>query len=65
MGGPLFWATMFSLVAVWAVLLAIPTLRRPPPGFEPRICPSCDGTSKYDATQCEKCGAKLEPRKLG
>ncbi|MBI3805707.1 MAG: hypothetical protein HY282_18300 [Nitrospirae bacterium] len=56
---------MFSLVAVWAVLLAIPTLRRPPPGFEPRICPSCDSTSKYDATQCEKCGAKLEPRKLG
>ncbi|WDT75188.1 MAG: hypothetical protein MPW16_18225 [Candidatus Manganitrophus sp.] len=63
MGSPLFLATVFTLVAIWAVLLGIPALRRPPPGFEPRLCLSCSKLSKYDATQCEHCGAPIEPRK--
>lgn len=65
MGSPLFLATVFTLVAIWAVLLGIPALRRPPPGFEPRLCPACSKNSKYDATQCEHCGAPIKPRNEG
>ncbi|MFY9270624.1 MAG: hypothetical protein WAO55_12860 [Candidatus Manganitrophaceae bacterium] len=63
MGGPLFWATVFALVGVWAVLLGIPALRRPPPGFEPKLCPTCNKNSRYDATECEHCGVSLKEEK--
>lgn len=63
MGGPLFWATMFTLVAIWAALLGLPAFRRPPPGFEDQLCPSCSTLNKYNAAECEKCKAPLNPRK--
>lgn len=61
-GSPLFMAIAFSLVALWAVLLGIQAFRRPPPGFEPRLCFACNKNSKHDATKCEHCGAPLPPR---
>ena len=59
MGGPVFNAAVFVFIAVWIVMLALPGLRKPPPGFEPKICPDCQNSNKYDATECQKCGKLL------
>ncbi len=55
MGSPLFMAVAFGLVGLWIVLLAIPGFRRPPPGFEPKVCPFCKKSNHYEATHCQEC----------
>jgi hypothetical protein len=52
-------AVAFGLIGVWIVLLALPGLRRPPPGFEQKICPDCQTPNAYDLTACQKCGKSL------
>ncbi len=59
MGGPVFIAAVFVLIAVWIVLLALPGFRRPPPGFEPRLCQSCQTFNNYKLTECKECGKPL------
>jgi hypothetical protein len=60
MGGPLFMAVAFGLIGVWIVLLALPGLRRPPPGCEPGICPLCAHANDREAKTCKACGAGLK-----
>jgi hypothetical protein len=52
-------AVAFGLIGVWIVLLALPGLRRPPPGFEQKTCPDCQTPNAYDLTVCHKCGRSL------
>ncbi|MBI3598962.1 MAG: hypothetical protein HY201_05925 [Nitrospirae bacterium] len=52
-------AVAFSAIGLWIVLLILPGLRRPPPGFEPRVCPQCSQSNETEAVVCEKCGAAL------
>lgn len=59
MGGPVFNAAIFVLIAVWIVMLALPGLKRKPPGFEPKVCPSCNESNDYEATVCKACGKPL------
>lgn len=59
MGGPAFNVMVFALIAVWIVLLALPGLKRPPPGFEPKVCPACKKSNPYNETNCKKCGTPL------
>lgn len=59
MGGPLFIAAVFVLIAVWIVVLALPGFRRPPPGFENKLCPACKHSNPYTATECKECGKPL------
>ena len=61
MGSPLFMAVAFGLVGLWIVLLALPGLRRPPPGFEQRTCRSCNRLNSYDQLNCVACGTPLPP----
>lgn len=65
MGGPVFNATVFVLLAVWVVLLALPGLRRPPPGFENKLCPACKRSNPYTETKCQECGGPLSGDPLG
>ncbi len=60
MGGPLFMAVAFGLIGLWVVLLALPGLRRPPPGCEPIICPLCTHSNDAEAKTCKACGAALK-----
>ncbi len=57
-GGPLFMAIALGLLGVWIILLALPGLRRPPPGCEGRICPACNEQNE-EGEKCKKCGASL------
>ena len=52
-------AVAFSMIGLWIVLLILPGLRRPPPGFEPRVCPQCAQSNEPAATVCKKCGVSL------
>ncbi len=60
MGSPLFMAVAFCLIGIWIVLLAIPGFRRPPPGFEPKICPACKRSNDYLTDHCHGCGTRLD-----
>lgn len=62
MGDPLFQAALLSILAIFGILLGLKTLRGPPPGFEPKICPKCKHSNQYEATSCEKCGEALRDR---
>ncbi len=59
MGGPLFIMFGFVLLGVWIVMLALPIVRRPPPGCEPKICPSCKTKNLSDRDTCKECGKSL------
>jgi hypothetical protein len=59
MGGPVFNAAVFVLIAVWIVMLALPGFRRPPPGFENKLCAGCGQPNSYQATTCKECGKPL------
>ncbi len=59
MGGPLFMAVAFGLIGLWIVLLALPGLRRPPPGFEHKPCPECQTANEYHRTHCRRCNTPL------
>ena len=61
MGSPLLIAVLFGCLALWIVLLALPGLRRPPPGFERKLCPACNKLNSYDQSKCIGCGAPLPP----
>lgn len=52
-------AVAFSAMGLWILLLLLPGLRRPPPGFEPRVCQKCAEINVAEATVCKKCGATL------
>jgi len=55
MGGPLFMAVAFSAIGLWIVLLILPGLRRPPPGFEKRVCPHCGQPNALEVMVCKRC----------
>ena len=58
--GPATLLLLFAVLALCAVMLAIPGLRRPPPGREPKMCPACEHFNSYKLTACEKCGEALK-----
>ena len=61
MGSPLFIAVAFGLSALCIIFIALPGLRRPPPGFEKKVCPSCGRSNPYDQSKCMTCGTPLPP----
>lgn len=59
-GSPVAVMLLFSLLALCAVLFALPILRSPPPGFESKKCPGCGTLNRYNADTCKKCGLPLK-----
>ncbi|MFQ5579960.1 MAG: hypothetical protein ACE5FZ_05055 [Nitrospiria bacterium] len=59
MGGPFFVMFGFVIFGVWIVMMALPIVRRPPPGCEPKICPACKVKNLSDANACKSCGEAL------
>lgn len=62
MGSPVALLVLFVVLAVCAVLLALPALKGPPPGFEPKICDACQTKNKYTRDTCGQCGEPLKDR---
>ncbi len=60
MGSPLFQAALFAFLAFWVILFMFKGLKRPPPGFEPKICEHCEHANPYSAERCEKCKETLK-----
>jgi hypothetical protein len=59
-GGPLFMAVAFGIFGLWIILLALPGMRRRPPGCEGQICPKCNAQNEEGET-CKTCGTTLPP----
>lgn len=59
---PVTLLALFVTLALCAVMLGIPALRRPPPGFEPKQCDACKNINSYKSEKCEKCGEPLKDR---
>lgn len=60
-GSPVAVMLLFSLLALCAVLFAIPNLRSPPPGVPTKRCTECKSINYYSAERCKKCGGPVEP----
>ncbi|NOY85357.1 MAG: hypothetical protein GXO96_11175 [Nitrospirae bacterium] len=59
-GSPIAVMLLFSLLALCAVLFAIPALRSPPPGFSSQKCTKCKFLNHYNAKSCKKCGGTVQ-----